>query len=466
MVKKSTPAGNPNLIEAARKALGKIKKSKLPELASSDYFHAYTYGIPIRNYLPLCRLFGTDVLPLSRAYTIVGPQESMKSSIGWFFMRLILEAGGIVCYIDTEKKQSGNFIMSIVDIPGVFGPNEETMRVLPFPCKTKEEVLGLLYAISENYHDFTMGRQIPMGIFLDSIKAAPSEGMIDAKSSGEASPGFSSMHDAKALQDTLMCALSGHITEKPILLMATNHQMQKKPDFPGQTILGTYEAGGLFKDFAWSGKLEMRQTKQEARATRNIPVLSLRMGKNSLHEKQTNAIPLRFLMEYDKRGKGHGRFDWDTAIAVLLSSPDIYAKKRSEDVLKIYGAGSKYTCVALNLREVDPGVIGRAIHESPEWRDKILREVFKIPPAGILHNETIYQPCDELEEIPDTERRIRGMDIVYDKGFKLEKAGAYPTATSNNNFPADIALESDTLSNHLVDTESSEEMYSDVEDDE
>lgn len=412
--------GNTGLLTGSKAILDKSKFENIPAIRAMDIHQTYTYGIPIRNYLPLCRLLGTDVLALSRALTIVGPEESFKSSLGWFLQRVILQAGGLVIYLDTEYKASLDMIMGIVDIPEVFDPDNP--KVIHIECSSKEQAYEMLYLFTERYEEVCEAAGLkpgaPMGILYDSIKGGASRTQLEARRSNEDTPGYQHMHNASALQETLMTTMSESLRQKPILLTATNHEMRKKPDFPGQPV-GTYEVGGAFKEFMWTWKLRMKGLRSTNNRTDQGSV-ELKMGKCSLHEKQTQGVPLLFNARYDGKNRAHFRFDWDTAITLLLSNAEIFPKERSKNILSVSKNGRTYNCRQLGMTEVTAAEIGYRLNNELELQNIVLRDIFNIPPGGILYDGKIYQAArEDLGDSRGTRKAlelaggIRDIPIVY-----------------------------------------------------
>lgn len=437
--------GNTDVFAGIKALMNKPGTKELPELQPKDYFYAYTYGIPIRNYLPLCRLLGSDVLPLSRAFTIVGKEETLKSSIGWFFMRLFLSAGGFCIFIDTEHKTSWSLVRSILDMPEVL--QDKTRRVFAFRPSSKEQAQQITYKVCQEYEKWddviSGGKRVPMGILYDSLKSGESEAIIESRETGEDTPGYSSMHTAKQFQETLNSSLGKHIQKKPITFFAVNHSMPKRNPVTGQ-IQGTYEPGGSFKDFVWTGNLEMSKSanNQDQASERNSTLVYVRMKKSSLNEKQTKGIPLIMEQRPDPDNVPHTRFFWDNAMGCMMVNADIFPAGRIKGVLKLTKLkGEKvYSSKALQLdsdNALSLEAVGGILNNSPKWQEIILRRVFRIEPDGVYKDGVIYKPVyDEKEEGKEGELN----------GFKVKYVKTPPIISVADNFwPVSARTENDKL---------------------
>lgn len=372
----------------------------------------YGVGIP---HLIMQYLLGLNVIPYPAIIELAGPPGSCKSAFLQYLMRMYLEQMFSAVMIETEGKMSGTLLNSILEDyseTAVIYPGLNTQELWQ---RTMTDVLKMYrkYYVS-TLKDFQKGKgplATPLLLGLDSLGAAPSEDSVAAISkTGAAERTF----PVEALKNSRYFAqLPNRLRDLPVTVVYTNHEMKKISEGPSFGFSGAVERstkGGATPDFFCGVRLFFEQATKPVEVKKGVfqQNLSIEVYKNSFNQKGNRiTLTMEWTKEVDPETNTeiqHTHFLWGKALVNYLA-PNAPGFKYDREAVKKFltvtrQSDTKYSCKELELSEVNPEILGRAIEDNPDLVEK-LRPYLGIKkwneydgtPAG-----TSVEECVEEEE--------------------------------------------------------------------
>jgi hypothetical protein len=348
-----------------------------------DDFYGSLCGVPLDDNLPLQHILGVDILPMGRCISVVGSWGSSKSSLCWYFASLFIKYSGICQFIDTEFKNNPDQIRGILENtvyplpPGWFQRNK---------ARDIETMMAYCLWITENITKAGgMDLGFPVLLLVDSLGNPASQREKDNEKEGK-SNGYGDMKNAAEIQKKMKMFVPD-IESLPLLCLFINHQKVKhtpeaskgKPSYgPPETS----EVGGAHKDFAYTWLIQLEKgLKERSLVDGKIPYFNIITKKSSLGKEALRPIQVPYRSTLiaptsDKDAKEFGAepreviwFDWDHALALLLTNDKALNQSKLADVMHIErtsATGKFFTSKTLGLTKVLGHEIGAAIHADPE----------------------------------------------------------------------------------------------------
>lgn len=344
----------------------------------------FAIGIPL-PHLSLMYLLQLTIFPLSKDIGLAGKPASCKSSLGFYFMKLICDHGGYSHLFDCESgKFSPNLIRSIIGDKFI-----KQGRMSMTTCNSIDEAqIGL-----NRYTDGVMAqdpmRSIPCMFIVDSLTGSDVEESAEkVTKEGMALKAF----PIGALSWTRFFKIySNRLIGWPIAFVYLNH-LKDKPPPPGMGHLPPQKTtpGGVAQDFHASIYLHTTLIKDGRTATRDVvgdtiecPTdfrrLKLFTQKNSLAAGKKSII-VDFLWYYDENGDQVSYFDFETATAELiasmqggeseLSSPE---RKALKEICDLACTKGQYYSDRLGLDGVNGVTAGHAIESDPALMEALTK---------------------------------------------------------------------------------------------
>jgi hypothetical protein len=330
------------------------------------------YGISLDKNLPLQYILGVDVLALGRCMSLVGSYSSTKSSLGWYLAKLFLELGGLVVQIDTEHKQNPDQIRAIIDDDTLFE------RILFTKADSLDQMLDYMFFWAKEYEKIVPEKNIPMLIIVDSLNAVTSEDAGEKRMKGEETTGYAGARNAGEIQEAMRSFVPKCLDRNPILAVIINHQ---KLDMSRQVMPGMAapkkEPGGVHKDFMYTWKLELAKAETRKSVYGEVPYFKIKAGKSSLGVQHKYAISVPYKSFYTEDGLEHIYYDWDEALATLLTS-DAVSKTQLKDMMHLVKTGNKYSSNTHKISDESASELGAAIHADPVLCEKLKKDLLRI----------------------------------------------------------------------------------------
>jgi len=317
--------------------------------------HAQThYGIPLGN-MALEYLLCSTILPMERIIELSGPFGSGKSSLGYDFLRLIAENGGLGSVVETENKSAAALMGSILG-----ERNAECVRL--HRAKSMDDGQARITHELLTYQQAVPDKDIPMGVLLDSLvgnKTEETQNKINKE--GFADRTFSK---ESLVISSYFGALSDKLIGYPIVFMFTNHEKEKISDGP---IYGSKirNPGGSAPDFHNTYHIRCTKIGTFKSKIDNGFTMKLNTKKNSMgSDKRSIEVDMRwkYVEKDDESMHQETWFDWDKATAELLAGDEVPRSVIKEIVQVTKVTNAKFNCPTLKLSGVTPQVVGAAIN--------------------------------------------------------------------------------------------------------
>jgi hypothetical protein len=326
--------------------------------------HAQThYGVPVKNFA-LEYLLCSTVLPMERIIELSGPFGSGKSSLGYDFLRMIAEHGGLGSIVETENKSAGALMQSILG-------EECGQCVRLHRAKSMDDGQARITHELMTYQQAVPDKDIPMGLMLDSLVGNKTqETQAKINKDGFADRTFSK---EALIISSYFGSLSDKLIGYPILFMFTNHEKEKVSDGP---IYGSKirNPGGSAPDFHNTYHIRVTKTGSFTSKIDNGFTVKLQTKKNSMgSDKRSIEVDMRWIYKPQDDGSiiQQTWFDWDKATAALLASEEI-PRSIVKDICQVTKINNtKYNCTTLNLSGVSPQEVGAAINADEEICKKL-----------------------------------------------------------------------------------------------
>jgi hypothetical protein len=377
-----------------------IKEFGESNVLSMQGFLDSIYGIPLPNNLPLQHMLGVDVLALGRAITLVGAAGTSKSSLGWYMAKLILQAGGLVVFMDAEQKTNPDQVRAIIDDDALMG------RVVFTKVKSVDEMMGGLQYYAKMYPKLAPNKDVPLMFLIDSINGVTSEDTANKLEKGE-DVNYGAARNIAKMQEFFQAFLPNHLEPNPFTLVLINHQKKDVEQARGPAVT-KHEPGGTHKEFMYTWKLEMSKTITNESVEGMTPIYKMKVLKSSLGQTYKHSLEIPYESFIDENGLEHIAYNWDVALVNLLSNDKISKTKLSE-IFHFSRTGNKCTSKTLGLEDVSPDVMGKAIHANKELCTKLQDFILRIrrkrklgETIDVIVSATIRSPGESLPEGPES----------------------------------------------------------------
>lgn len=325
-------------------------------------------GVSIADNVALQYVVGTDVIPFSRLYTIIGPAGGGKTQFAIWIAGQFIRQGGILVYMDSEKRPSPTLIPSILQLP------EQKLQEQFIPCHISSiEDMNAKLAWYGSFYEKTFPQGgPPLFILVDSISQLIKEGDQNKYTDGDVSTNnIEGMQNAAEITRGLK-RQHLYLTRSSMVLTLIAHQKTEANEGGGR---GSFRSGpkkntgsgGTHKDFAASLRLVLTKGgKKDTLTSGRVQEHYLQADKSSLGEDKRK---LRYkVVTYMNPDDGQRRTDflWDEALIDLLMDE----KKTSKEFLKaevgLTRADKGFNVKALQLKGATKEEAGRAINANNE----------------------------------------------------------------------------------------------------
>jgi hypothetical protein len=389
-------------------------------------------------------MFGYTGIPLGRAMTLVGPPGCCKSVMAHYFSALLCNdpQEGMVGFVDAEKKTSEDQVAAIY------------RRYAP-TIKNKEDLLDARLIFSPHFQEdvfedmnkwgkymlqmFEEGERFPWGVTVDSLNYLMSKDFADKLAKGEGTPGYVHMHKANALRSFLGVWLPVFLNDYPALLVGVNHQQERTEQKGHISVTKKAEAGGVFKDFAWSYNFELAPGTW-AKSNQQVikQAFTMRSKKSTGSE---NGRKVGIVMEttkvHDEAGEYIGidvNLDFNSSLAELLAGKPKWDQNNSatsaefRDSIGLSCVGTKYSCTAIGLKDVSAKELGAALEQAMLTDDNL---------RNAIHGEIGIMSKPEMkydEWVAPSDNKILKKELVdfMEKLKEKDEAEAPPARTRNS----------------------------------
>jgi RecA/RadA recombinase len=343
------------LLENAVKEFGEGNVLTAKELLGS------VHGISLSGNLALQYLLGLDIIPLGRAMSLVGGFGSCKSVMSWYFAKRFLEAGGLIVFVDAERKSNPDQFRAIVDNDELFNNFVVTHTV--------KHLEGLLTVITQSVADYTAmcpDKDIPYMILVDSIAAVTSEDALKAmaKDGVAGNVGFGAAHNARMITEQMRALVPDYIANNPIALVTINHQKESM-DQPASSFMPKKksEPGGVHKDFANTYILEMSKGKTLKNLSEDVVQIHMKTKKSGFSK--TGRKMHVYMRTSVSDNRLNVSLDWNTALVELLDS-DQFSQPDLKSLIGFKKDGTKASCEAAGFKDLPLEEAGARMHANPE----------------------------------------------------------------------------------------------------
>ncbi len=342
-----------------------------------------------------CYLVGIPGIPLGRAMTVVGKEGSCKSVFSHWLEAIFLLNDGFVGFIDTEKKTNFDQVHGVYR--NVLGENWKEIMESNFMFldgNTQEDMISKQRFFGEQMSMLNIGGDVfPWIMNTDSInylmQASYQKKVIE--SDDQSDVGYAHMHKANKLQAWFGSCLPTFIDDYPALYTAVNH-LKEKSEQKGQfTVTKQHEAGGAFKEFAWSYKIVMAKSSFAGKhiQSEKRQGITLTTAKSTGSENGRRIGLIMETRQVVEDGEFTGldvSFSWDACLAELLCGKPKWDKEKSvtsakfQDDLGLEKSGTAYSCRSLGMEDVSAAEVGAAIEHKistdAEFKKLIYRELW------------------------------------------------------------------------------------------
>jgi RecA/RadA recombinase len=335
-------------------------------LSSEDLLNSIQ-GIPLDGNLPMQFLLGLDIITLSRIMSLVGDFGSGKSLMSWYFAKKFLESGGLVVFIDAERKSNPDQFRAVVD-------NDELFNnyVSVYPVIHLEGMLSRITQSVEDYRNMCPNQDIPYMILVDSIAAVTSEEALKAmeKDGLASNVGYGAAHNARMITEQMRALVPDLIANNPITLLTINHQKESM-DQPASSFMPKKkgEPGGVHKDFANTYILEFAKGKNPKSVTEDQMQFHIKTKKSGFSKTGRKIQVYMHSITENNRLRTH--LNWDKSLVDLLADGDQVSQTRVKDELGFTKVGSKVSCKLLGFKDLSAEEAGNKLHNDPVAVQKI-----------------------------------------------------------------------------------------------
>ena len=343
-----------------------------------DRFMDQIRGVPLFRNLPLQFLFGLDVIPLGRFLSIVGEWGSSKSSLGWYLGTLYARVGGMLIFIETERKSNPD------QFKGLVSSYIDTSDMNWFcwnPAGSLDSMLQSdIWFINNLVQNggYKLGR--PFLIMDDSLAAPASEAEQEAVLKDGQAAGYSDARNAALIKKTFQ-SLVDPLAAVPATLAVINHQ-KIKVDPQGARGAPSYippkmnETGGGHQHFAYTYLFQLEKIGKKKTAAGTYPMIRISPKKTSMSDGYRHInVPYKSLWT-GTEGEEYIWYDWDTSLVTLLMDESVIDKKSLSAVFDLKKAGAFYSSDRLGVKSLSVSQMGKAIHDDAELvkdlQDKVM----------------------------------------------------------------------------------------------
>jgi hypothetical protein len=374
----------PDLLSMEALQASAVKTFGADNIKSWDEFTSSVYGVPIVNNLPLQYLLGVDCLPLGRLISVVGSWGTSKSSFCWYLGSLFARYGGLVPFIDAEFKSNPAQIRSILQSQLTRSPQE---YFLYQKARTIDTILhGMLFWSEQLKVAGGREKGVPLLLVVDSIGTVTTQKAVDKRLENGETPGFTAAHTANSIKEGLQ-VFSPRMEDLPMLCLLVNHQKTKLDTSGGggRPSYGpppTTEGGGTHKDFQYSMTIQINKGLKEKTLSGGItPHVLFTMKKSSLGREPLRPIEVPYRSTKRITEKGFDEdiwYDWDHALALMLTDEKLFPKAAVNDIIDIKADGKKFSCKSLGLSGVSAHEVGALIHADKRLVERLQNELLCI----------------------------------------------------------------------------------------
>lgn len=436
------------------------KAAKIPGGASiirnnakcfSEDRHLEVLPVP---HTAFCYLFGIPGIPLGRAMTVVGKEGACKSVFSHWLEAIFLLNGGFVGFIDTEKKTNFDQVHGVYR--NVLGDNWKAIMKQNFlflDGSSQEDMISKQRFFGEQMSMMNIGGDVfPWIMNTDSINYLMQEAYQKKvlEKDDQSDVGYAHMHKANKLQAWFGSCLPAFIDDYPALYTAVNH-LKEKSEQKGQfTVKTQHEAGGAFKEFAWSYKLVLAKAKLADHVqSEKRQGITLTTAKSTGSE---NGRRIGLTMETQQvieDGEYTGldvSFSWDACLAELLCGKPKWDKEKSvtsasfRDEMGLEHSGASYSCKHIGIEGVSAAELGAAIEykmtEDTEFKNRIYKELWISNNKPLVFEDWVA-PSDAKMKVDELRKLFPPPDTkAKKKKAPARQRGAPPEETHTAPAPA------------------------------
>lgn len=270
--------------------------------------------IPV-NCFPLEYILGQNGLPLNRTITIQGPTASSKSSMYWFWVRLVLGHGGFAGYFDLENKHDPNLAGSYIGNPIAGSAIPPKGRLAVIRSGGPEGFAQIFQKWTEELRKAYLDEKLtkPLIIGVDTLGSNIMSKFSTSQRAGKTEPNFLFAQTVAHIQGTLASWVQQYLSQLPVILVLLQ---QERVQMETQRI---YATGGRFVGFSKSVGLRMCRHDYWASLDEDFPVVRIEQEKNSTNTKRNVDVILPTKCHRNEAGFREFSFDWAYAMLRLLS---------------------------------------------------------------------------------------------------------------------------------------------------
>jgi RecA/RadA recombinase len=350
--------------------------------------------LPVPN-TALCYLLGIPGIPLGRAMTVVGKEGSCKSVFSHWLEAVFMLNGGFAGFVDTEKKT--NFYQVHGVFRNVLGENWREIMESNFffmDGSSQEDMISKQRFFGTQMSMMNAeGDVFPWVMNTDSINYLMQESYQKKvlEDDDQSDVGFAHMHKANKLQAWMGSCLPAFVDDYPAVFTCVNHLKEKTEQKGKFTVTKAHEAGGAFKEFAWSYKLVMKKSNHvsgvQSEKRQGITITTAKSTGSENGRKIGLTMETRQVL--DEVGEFVGldvSFSWDACLAELLCGKPKWDKEKSvtsaafQKELGLDKSSSSYSCKYLDIDNVSAAELGRAIEHristDKEFKNLIYKELW------------------------------------------------------------------------------------------
>ena len=325
--------------------------------------------------LGLMQMLGFSALRDSCTVLIDGPPASSKSSlaIDMFNWGLPYAAGGAI--IDTENKAGFDLANGMLNDITLYLPGHLMLKSCKTLETTQRAIGDAVKYCRELNKDIDREEQIPFIIVTDSLAASPSEETKkNIKEKGHADRGHGGRVEA-LLWSIWLKDHETEIRDLPAISVFVNHKKEKSEKKGKLQVATAYNPGGVSQNF--HATVHLRCFGGKDYISPSVDGVSwqdiyIKCAKNSRGPTGLKTCVRKCSKRLDD-GSTVFWWDWAKCTADFLAS--LGATHPARKLLPVSKSSEvKCTCKQLKLEDVEPSVIGEAIHADRELMDSLVRE--------------------------------------------------------------------------------------------
>lgn len=321
----------------ARNLFGKYAKTTGSTVCTGREVRGLRLGIPLPS-LALEFLLQVGGLPLSTWISLVGEPGSLKSTLGYDFMRMFRDMKGMSALIEGEDKFSPGWFEALLKY--------QMDRILFLQCDSIEELQTMILDVLREFRLIMdgrgkenpgPGRVIPSCVFIDSLSAkGAEERQKKIEQEGHATRNFAI--EAGMLTEFLK-SLMRLYRFLPLVMIGTLHLKPRKDDM-GNNVWHT--PGGEMVRFNETFRIRVKKDRKLAWKGTKGRMISLSTLKNASGEDDLRVVT-RLLWKYKEyeipgarvQGKRQiAMWDWGWATTNLINSLTTDPKSHFGDELR------------------------------------------------------------------------------------------------------------------------------------